>query len=518
MVDAQGSSVLEPRRLLLDREPFAGIDGHIGQIDVLHAALQFEYVFLTSGRGFGKSPLALFVLLAEAGCAGMAGQVYEYAYGAPGDEGAALDTYKHHKAILRPLLSDHMGLPGGHSDTQKLLHLRPFAGNRGVVADYFGLNKHDAQRRYRKHRIVIDEFKDVPEAAYRDTLIPMRVGRKPGGILGLGSPKRVGIGVAWARSEWKRGQDPTANPFHRSFWAPSYANPYLDLAEFERTKAACKNDPLAWEEEIEGRWLEAEGAVFSNLRAVFVVPVIRAFRCGADGSFVPESDPTRQHLWIGEEPDSGTYDREPDEYAAALDLAKAPDGDFTVLKVFNRRTRREAALLRMQGILYMEQLPYVAWLLNRYGGRRCITFYDANGGHGSALTEPLCRLYGESMRGVTWSNATKGYDIAHAQNLCAQAGKDEAEGYGWTMLALDWQIAEWTEFQAKTKRADGTPLNVFQYGAPVGMHDDTVTSGCMVAGLLNRPYVSRPRTHAAKPGTARYMDEENDAGQVYVLR
>lgn len=518
MVDAQGSAVLAPQRIALDREPFRGIDGHVGQIDVLHAALQHEYVFLTSGRGYGKSPLAGFVVIAEGGCPGMAGQVYEYAYGAPHDEGAALDMYRLHKRIFAPLLSEHMGLNNGHNDGQKVLHLRPFGGNRGAVLDYFGLDKHDSQRRYRKHRIVIDEFKDVPEAAYRDTLIPMRVGRKPGGILGLGSPKRVGIGVAWARAEWKRGQDPIANPYHRSFWAPSYANPFLSLEEFDKIKAACKNDPLAWEEEVEGRWLEAEGAVFSNLKAVFVVPVLRAFRCAADGSFVPESDPTRQQLWIGEEPDGGNYDREPDAYGAALDLARAPDGDFTVLTIFNRRTRRQAALLRLQGILYMDQLPHVAALLNRYGGKRVITVYDATGGHGSALTEPLARLYGESMRAKTWTNVTKGEDIAHAQNLCAQAGKDQAEGYGWTMLALDWQAAEWTEFQAKTKRADGTPLTAFQYGAPVGMHDDSVTAGCMVAGLLNRPYVPTGRHHPPKPGTARYMDEENENGQVYVLR
>lgn len=497
---------------MLDREPFRGIDGHIGQVDVVNACLAHEYVFLTSGRGFGKSPIALFTLLEEGACPGMRGQVYDYAYGAPGDEGAALDTYLHHKRILAPLLSDHMGLNGGHSDSQKVLHLRPFGGNRGVVADYFGLNKHDAQRRYRKHRIVIDEFKDVPEAAFRDTLIPMRIGRKPGGILGMGSPKRVGIGVAWARSEWKRGQDPIANPHHRSFWAPSYANPFLSLEEFEKIKAGCKNDPLAYQEEIEGRWLEGQGAVFSNTAAVFVLPVIKTYRCAADGTFIHESDPARIQLWVGEEPG-----RDPIDFCAAIDLAKAPDGDYTVLVIFNRRTRRQAAVLRMHGILYMDQIPFVANLLARYGGARCPTVYDATGGHGSALSEPLARLYGEGFRARTWTGTAKVEDLTHAQNLCAQAGKDEQAGYGWFMLAIPWQQAEWEEYQVQTATATGIPLAVPRYGAPVGMHDDSVGAGCMAAPLLNRPYLVVPSSTPPKPGSAAWLDQE-DGGDVYVLR
>lgn len=524
LVDAQEATLErvaqagKARRIVLDRDPFEGIDGHVGQVDVLRAALQHEFVFLTSGRGYGKSPLAGFVVIAEGGSPGMAGQVYEYLYGAPFDEGAALDTYKYHKRIFAALLSDHMGLTNGYSDTQKTLHLRAFGGNKGAVLDYVGLDNHDAARRYRRHRIVIDEFKDVPEEAYRDTLLPMRIGRSPGGVLGLGSPKRVGLGVAWARSEWRRGQDPIANPYHRSFWAPSYANPFLTMEEFERIKAGCKNDPLAYQEEVEGRWLEGEGAVFSNLNAVFIVEPIRTMRCSAGGTFIPETDPTRVQLWIGEDPDEGTTTRLPDEYGGAIDLARAPDGDYTVLTIFNRRTRRQAVLLRIHGILYMDQLPFVASLLARYGGVRTVTIYDATGGHGSALTEPLARLYGEGMRARTWNATTKGEDITHAQNLCAQAGKDEGAGYGWYLMKVPWQRAEWDEYQAITKTKEGRPLSNFVYGAPPKMHDDSVSAGCLAAPLLVRPHVVRPVVKQVKVGSAAWLDQDNDGGSVYTLR
>lgn len=502
-----------PRVLTLDREPHEGIPGKWpGQIDVIRACLTHPFVWLTSGRGWGKSPIGFYVLLAEAGAPYMAGQVYEYGYCTPFNAGAA-DAYFIHKRIFMQagLLDSSRGLDRGYSDTKHELHIKPIGLSKGTTANYWGLEEYDNIRRYRRHRLFLDECKDIASEAYYDVLLPMTFGRS-GRVCGVGSPKRFGKGVEWFRREWRRGQDPEKNPGYVSFAGPSWANPFLLAQDLENYRRAC-HDPLTEREELGGEWVVGAGAVFGNLDAVFTVPVLKTYRADATGAFLPSSD--RPNLWIGEEPDRGDALRQPDDYTGALDLARAPEGDSTILSLFNRRTRRQAALLRIHGILYTDQLPHIASLIERYGGSRCHIRYDATGGHGSSVTEALGRLYGESCAPRVWTHKTKGEDIAAAQMLCAQAGRNDLDaGLDWYLLDVPWQRAEFEEYQAEFTTRDKKPLPQPRYGAPAGLHDDAVSAACMAAPLVNRPYASTPRVVVPTRESAAWWDLVASQGEV----
>lgn len=468
-----------PTLNILER-PHEGTAAHPGgQVAVIQACLAFAIVVAAFGRAFGKSVTALFLLLEEGGTR-FPGQVYEFAYCAPFLR-QSREVYRAWKQVFGPLVV-------WHSDVDMILKLAPWGTNRGAVVRFFGLDEYDNIRSPRVHRIVVDEVKDVAPEAIWNVLMPMLLGREGGGILLQGTPSRFGKGAVMFRQEFSKGQDPTRFPHHKSITAPSMGNPYLDAKQLAILMAACP-DERAVQEEIYARFLEDEGAVFGNLGAVFTVPVLR----------------TEGQLWIGEDPDKGDKQRRPDKYAVGLDVGRV--NDATVAKVFNRRTRRQAALLRMIGEDQHVQRAQIAALRDRYN--RATVYYDDTGGYGWAVAGDLAREAAVGFVGRTWTQAQKESDITHARFLCQNAGA-EVGGRGWYLLDVPWVRAEFEAYQAVTTTGDGRQLARAQYGAPAGLHDDAVAAACLVAEQLTLPYVpDRPRETGPAEFTPEWFDHED---------
>lgn len=467
--------ISETRRVTfrLDKEPHSGSHRHpLGQDDVLAGALANPFVCLVTGRAWGKSPMGLYVPLAKMGTPRIAGQVYDYAYCTPFNDGAR-DAYRVHKRIFGTagLLDDRRGLTGGYSDTQMILHLRPMFGAKGATWDYWGLEEHDNLRRYRKHDIFVDEGKDVAEAAIYDTLMPMLLGRE-GQMMVAGSPKRTGKGARWLRQWYLDGIN--GAPGHISFNAPTHANPFVTDLELERMIEKCKRRGESVEEEIYGRFLEAQGAVFSHLATLFVVPVVRH-------SLVELPDDGRIETWVGEEPDTGVPalrldapGREPDQYVIGYDIGRLHDP--TVCAVFNRRTRDMAALVRMTRTPFPAQVQSIHALHVRYN--RALIAYDRTG-VGLGQVDEMARVFGQGALPVVWTQNEKERDVTGARILGSNPRREDR----WALIDVPWLRAEFEEYQCRERDKDGTPLARPQYGAPPGAHDDGVTA-CMLAGRL----------------------------------
>ena len=423
------------------------------------------------GRSFGKTLTAFFLFWEEFRQFGdtlwPGEKTYDFAYCAPTRANHAIKEYRKWKDLLKPLIT-------WHSDVELTLHIQ--LGNKRAILDFWGLDEHDSHRGARKHRIVIDEAKDVVEAAFSATLMPMTLGRN-GRLLVQGTPSRWGRGNAWFKAAFQFGQKRQDGYF--SLTAPSHDNPKLTVEEIDRLKKAAllSGGEKTVREEIYAEWLSDEGAVFNNLREVFALKVLRSYRWTG---FAFIEDDEHPHLWISEHVDEGDAYREPDKLVAGLDFGIK---DPTVLTIFNRRTHKQVAVLRMAGhIDYTEIIPAIDKVLDMY--RWPVVLYDAGGGHGGAAREHLARHYQQGVSGKQWSFKSKVADITRAQMLCSLAGKDG----GWYLIDVGWQKAEFERYEVVTTTKDGNRLARPQFGGPAGMHDDSVSAACLAATMLSAEY------------------------------
>jgi len=462
-----------------------------GQLLILQKCLEYQIVMAMFGRSFGKTLMDPLLFREEgARCT----HRYQFAYAAPTFR-LAKEQYRFWKKIFEPLLGSDYGLTKGFSDSDLILHTRPFGANQGGEAHFWGLDQHDLLRGFRKDRIAVDEGKDAPEEAVFATLMPMLLGRE-GKMFVKGTPSRFGIGAHWMKNLFLRGQD-TEDPKNAhifSMRAPSHANPYLTDQEIANMIASCEDENMV-KEEVYAEILEDDASVFTNLRAVFSVPVLKQ---------------VHKNHWIGEEPDEGEpYEseeqpgRQPDRYVLGWDIGRSASGDPSIASVFNLRTRRQAALLRMPGLPFPAQLEEISRLRARY--HNATIHYDATG-IGGAFFDELARRYGDGAVPHKWNVATKEADITRGRFLCARAG-DEEHGPGWQLLDIPFQKTEFEAYSIITTKRDGTPLHTPRYEAPRGLHDDTVAAALICSEHLTNAFSSQLRAKKKPPALWRATRE-----------
>lgn len=454
--------------------PSLRVNGEGGQRRIIRACLENFITVCAFGRSFGKTLTAFFLFWEEFrqfGATLWPGETtYDFAYCAPTRSNHAIKIYRQWKDLLKPIIT-------WHSDVELTIHIK--LGDKKAILDFWGLDEYDSHRGARKHRIVVDEVKDVAEDAFGAALMPMTLGRG-GKMLLQGTPGRWGKGNAWFRKVFELGRQRKDGYF--SLTAPSHDNPKLTVQEIASLEASimATGGEKSVREEIYAEWLADEGAVFSNLRATFSIPVKRSMRW-AGTMFIPDDE--RPCLWLGEEPDQGDERRLPDLYIAGLDFGIK---DATVVSIFNQRTHHQAAIARFSGHLdYTDIIPPIDKLLSMFNDPLAV--YDAGGGHGGAISEYLSRHYDQGLRAKRWSFKSKTADISRAQFLCSKAGTDE----GWALINTDWQRSEFESYQVTTTTKAGARLSRPQFSAPLGMNDDSVTSACLAATVLSTQQAAR---------------------------
>jgi hypothetical protein len=344
-------------------------------------------------------------------------------------------------------------------DSTLTLEFYPIGRNtEGGRVKFRSLEKSDNIRGDNSDLFCIDEMCDVSESAWRAVVLPMIMARG-GKALVLGTPKRAGVGFLWARNEWLKGKDRAAYPTHRSFSAPSMANP-LNTPENVALMAANMTEDV-YQEEILGEWLDNEGAVFKKLDKAFVLP------------YAEEST----NCWVG-----GALPRKGIKYLIGHDIGA--HNDYNIITVWDLSTREQVELWRIRGEDHDDVLERLHLVREKWS--RATIYADGNG-MGEPIVARLAKRYGDGVVDRKWSsNAMKVNDVTAARLLFEQED--------WKFLAVPWQMAE---FQSYTR--EKMPSGVWKYSAPDGGHDDAVAAACMVAERIKMEWRPTQKREAYNP-------------------
>jgi hypothetical protein len=431
---------------------FSAVPPHEGQLRVIHAMHTHKVVCHSPGRRWGKSTLRKFLALDMIGS--RAGWV-EGAYGAHNHAEAAnaWESDLHDFGNMGVVVGKQNDDQRRFIDFGRVDYINPdgsvYNRNRGGRIWYFSLAP-DAHRSAQGKGLcfaILDECSHLPYDAWRETIRPMLADRGGPALL-IGTPIPAGIGWAWFKETWKKGDPTNPNRDHRyiSFTGQSEQNPNIDADE---VRAQRREMIEAGQESLarclyDGEFIEADGAVFPNIDKVFVL------------EFRDEGN-----VWVGEEPIRDEF------YVVGLDYGK--HDDFTVMSVFRYATGDQVLLARLRGD-YSKQLPVIETLLRRFGD----PLIYAEGREGAGLINELLRTrHGTRVREVKWSRG--GVADKEANVL---RGVDLFQRVGWRLLNVDWQRKEFSMFM---REKIGEHSAGYRYSAPPNHHDDGVAAGLYAA-------------------------------------
>jgi hypothetical protein len=288
----------------------------------------------------------------------------------------------------------------------------------GFFGIYSGDNI-DSIRSERFNLVVGDEAARLSEEGYYDAVVPTLADADGDSVL-ISTP----VGKNWFYNEFMAGKQ---GGDQASWTAPTYANPSPQIrAAYKKIKArtdAGYYSKRSFRQEWDAEFV-ADGAFFPNIEA-----------CAKS---VP-ADVNPEHL-----------------YVIGVDWARATGGDFTVFSVIDATDMAQAEIVRLSGMPYDDQLNRLRMLFNKYYRPTILAEYNSMGG---PLVERL-QIEGLPVIGFTTTNSTK-HDIMTA----LEGAFDRME-----LKILDdpAQVQELSAFERKERA--GLPA----YGAPEGMHDDTV--------------------------------------------
>jgi len=339
-------------------------------------------------------------------------------------------------------------------------------GNKGCRIFYWSGDP-DAHQRCQGetlHFALLDEASHLPEAAMRETIIPMFNTTK-GNLVVMGSPIPEGIGFEWFGREWSKG-DPDSisrDADYISFNAPSESNPYGDPKSIAIGRRSCRSRA----EELclyDGKFVTDLGQVFENLDSVFVLQGRTVY----DG-------PRHKHV-VYRDPKPG------EPTVVSIDWAR--DEDYTWVDCFSRDTMEQLGFLWFRDTNYEDQFPTVTKFVD-WAGKPQI-WADARDG-GSAISEALRKRYGANAYPVKWTNGGK-FD----KQASVLRGVDLCQRAAWKMIADPVQREQFRLY-TKTKMPSGG----FKYEAPRGVADDAVTAALYAAyALPEKPNIETPKVEA----------------------
>jgi phage FluMu gp28-like protein len=290
----------------------------------------------------------------------------------------------------------------------------------GGLLDMWSLDAPDVARGRKYRRVVIDEAAMVPalEEAWNAVIRPS-LADYAGDAWFCSTPK----GFNYFHTLFTYGQDQT-----RSDWAswqmPTTANPFIPVSEVEEMRATLPERIFA--QELLAQFLDDAGGIFRKVMAAATAPEQKA---AIDGH----------------------------RYAMGVDWGK--HSDFTVITVIDVTTRQEAFKDRFNQIDYALQRQRLMALQSRF---HCKPIIAEKNSMGEPIIEQLQRE-GLPVEAFTTTNASKAEAI---EALVLAFEKDEIK-----ILPDAVTIAELQAYEAER-----LPSGMLRYGAPEGMHDDTVMS------------------------------------------
>ena len=300
----------------------------------------------------------------------------------------------------------------------------------GGVLDMWSLDTPDAGRGRSYAKVAIDEaamarhLEHAWGRAIRPTLTDLR-----GSAWFASTPK----GFDYFKALYDLGQDPQEAAW-ASWKLPTSENPFISRDEIEAARLELPERAFA--QEYLADFLEANGSVF---RGVLDAAVL-------------EPRP----------PESGR------DYVMGVDWGKL--NDFTVLSVLDVGSGDQVYLDRFNQIDYHFQLQRLRTAFDRYKPKAIVAESNSMG---EPLIEQL-RRQAMPVRPFVTNNASKSAAI---ENLSLRLERGEV-----TLLNDPVQTAELQAYQAER-----LPSGLMRYGAPLGMHDDTVMALALAVEMLRKP-------------------------------
>lgn len=272
---------------------------------------------------------------------------------------------------------------------------------------------------------ILDEASRIPESTWTDVVQPALADADGDAIL-PSTPQ----GQNWYWREWVRGQEAmkAGSDEIAAFRAPTSDNPNPRIqraAELAKSRVSERTYRQEWLAEF----LEDGNGVFRNVARV--------------STATPQPKAVPGH-----------------EYVLGVDWGRT--NDFTVISVWDLTAKRQAALERFNNIDALIQVSRFESVWARFRPVAAIAEQNSIGG---PMIDLLRRKYGpDRILGWIATNATKAALVdAYALGF---------EQRSFTLLNDPVQIAEHQAFEAKR-----LPSGLLRYGAPEGMHDDTVIAG-----------------------------------------
>jgi len=312
----------------------------------------------------------------------------------------------------------------------------------GGVLDMWSLDAPDAIRGRAYARFIIDEaasvrsLEEVWNSVIRPTLVDFR-----GDAWFPSTPK--GMNGFYKLNLIGKSGDKEWGTWHFT----SYDNPYLDPAELDAMRATMTERD--YRQEILAEFLEGEGQVFRGIEASTLAPM------------------------------TSPGEHEGHTLIAGVDWGK--DVDFTAISVGCAGCKREVELVRFNQVDYAFQRQRLMGLLKKWGVVH--TVVEANS-IGTPILEQLQRD-GVRVSGFTTTMATK-MGLIEDLSLAIEQGSVQLLG----------DAVGKAELEAYERSVTETGLS--KYGAPAGMHDDTVIARALMWRAMQRA----PRT--ARVGTSEY--------------
>lgn len=262
--------------------------------------------------------------------------------------------------------------------------------------------------------VIVDEAAQIREETYTDVILPTLADRD--GVCWLISTPK---GRNWFYREWINADGHDAARFQ----APSNANPMPTIRRaFDLARARVSD--RTFRQEWLAEFVDDGGGVFRRVREA--------------ATATPQTSAASGH-----------------EYLIGVDWGKM--ADFTVLAVLDITTRELVYMDRFNQIDYTVQRGRLSALYDRF---RPHTIIAERNSIGDPAIEELARA-GLPVQPFTTTNATKtaaidGLSLAFEQSQ---------------LRILD-DVVLLSELQSY--QMDRTPTGMLRYGAPDGMHDDTV--------------------------------------------
>jgi hypothetical protein len=305
----------------------------------------------------------------------------------------------------------------------------------GGVVDMWSLDAADTVRGRKYKRVAVDEAAMDPRllASWQNIVRPTLTDYA-GDAWFFSTPK----GLNGFYTLYQLGQD-DQQPDWISWQSPTADNPFISAAEIEAARRELPEEVFA--QEYLAQFLEDGAGVFRRvLEAATTTP-----QAPQDG-----------HV-----------------YAMGCDWGAVRD--FTVLSVIDATTRQQVALERFNQIDFDVQLDRLQVLYDRYRPQQILA---EKNGIGLPVLQRLQRM---GLPVYAW-DATNASKAAVVQTLALAFEKGELSILNDRTPAGKAQLGELLAYGAER-----LPSGLIRYGAPEGMHDDTVIALALAWALAARP-------------------------------